>query len=87
MQQQVWESLGDFDLTGPAAAVRVPAVLVTHGRQDPIPLASSEALARALGGRRVGLDACGHVPYVEQPGALFAALDEFLAATDPPAAP
>jgi proline iminopeptidase len=86
IQQQVWDSLGDFDLVRDAAEVRVPDALVVHGRQDPIPLASSEAGARALGGRFVVLDECGHVPYVEQPAALFAALDEFLAATDPPAA-
>jgi hypothetical protein len=30
------------------------------------------------------LDECGHVPYVEQPGQLFAALDTFLDETNPP---
>jgi pimeloyl-ACP methyl ester carboxylesterase len=35
--------------------------------------------------RLVLLDDCGHVPYVEQPARLFAAVDEFLAA--PPPAP
>lgn len=82
VQQQVWDSLGDFDLVRDAATVRVPHVLVVHGRQDPIPLASSEAGARALGAHLVVLDDCGHVPYVEQPGALFAAIDGFLAAVD-----
>lgn len=86
VQQQVWESLGDFDLVRDAAGARVPHALVVHGRADPIPLASSDACARALGARLVVLDECGHVPYVEQPAALFAALDEFLARTDPPAA-
>jgi len=85
VQQQVWESLGDFDLTAPVATIRPQAALVVHGRQDPIPLAASEACARALGARLIVIDSCGHVPYVEQPAALFAALDEFLAATDPPA--
>lgn len=80
VQQEVWASLGDFDLAADAAATPAPAALVLHGRQDPIPLASSEACARALGARLVVLDACGHVPYVEQPHALFAAADEFLAA-------
>jgi proline iminopeptidase len=84
VQQQVWDSLGDFDLVADAGRVRVPNVAVVHGRQDPIPLASSEACARALGGRLVVIDECGHVPYVEQPRALFAAADELFAAPAPP---
>ncbi len=79
VQQSIWESLGDFDLTQPGQldSVKVPA-LVTHGRQDPIPLASSEAAARALGARLVILEACGHVPYVEQPAQFLAAVNTFL---------
>src|SRR6476661_3872667 len=45
VQQSIWQSLGDYDLRGALASVRVPA-LVLHGRQDPIPLASSEEAAR-----------------------------------------
>ncbi|MDE3053360.1 MAG: alpha/beta hydrolase [Gemmatimonadota bacterium] len=80
IQQSVWESLGDYDLVadGRLGTIRSP-VLVVHGREDPIPLASSEACARAVGGELVVLDGCGHVPYVEQPAALFAALKRFLA--------
>jgi proline iminopeptidase len=84
VQQQVWESLGDYDLLPDLAALRVPHALVVHGREDPIPLASSEAGARALGARLVVLEDCGHVPYVEQPAALFAALDAFLDARPAP---
>jgi proline iminopeptidase len=90
VQQQVWESLGDYDLLPELAALRVPHALVVHGREDPIPLASSEAGAHALGARLVVLEDCGHVPYVEQPDALFAALDAFLDApgsTPRPTAP
>jgi len=39
---------------------------------------------RALGTDLVVLDECGHVPYVEQPEGLFAALDPFLDETNPP---
>ncbi len=80
IQQSVWESLDDYDLVadGRLAAIRCPALIV-HGREDPIPLASSEACAGALGAELVVLDACGHVPYVERPAALFAALKRFLA--------
>jgi len=80
VQQSVWESLGDYDLVhdGRLAAIRCPALIV-HGAQDPIPLASSEACAHALGAELVTLEGCGHVPYVEQPAALFRALRRFLA--------
>src|SRR6185437_12396804 len=82
VQQSVWDSLGDYNLLEPGAlgTVRIPA-LVVHGRQDPIPLASSEAAAEALGARLVPIDGAGHVPYVEQPAALFAAIREFLSST------
>ena len=86
VQSSTWASLGDYDLEPALRGVRVPA-LVVHGRQDPIPLASSEAAARALGAEFVVIEECGHVPYVEQPAALFAALDRFLAATDAAASP
>jgi proline iminopeptidase len=77
VQKSVWESLGDFDLLDDLGTVRCPA-LVVHGRQDPIPIASSESAARAMGAQFLPLDACGHVPYVEQRAALFAALRSFL---------
>jgi proline iminopeptidase len=87
VQQSVWESLGDYDLRADLATVRCPA-LVVHGRQDPIPAASSGEIAARLGATLVMLDECGHVPYVEQPAALFAAVDRFLADTaDAPAPP
>ena len=84
VQQSVWESLGDFDLIadGRLAKIDAPA-LVVHGRQDPIPLASSRAAASAMNAELVVIDDCGHVPYVEQPDALWAAADRFLAATRP----
>ncbi len=81
-QQSVWESLGDYDLTAQLSAVDVPTLIV-HGRQDPIPVASSEAIARAIPrASLVLLDDCGHVPYVEQPVALFSAVRDFLATTN-----
>ena len=83
VQQSVWESLGDFDLIRDLKGVKIPSIIV-HGRDDPIPLASSVEAARALGTDLVVLDECGHVPYVEQPEGLFAALDPFLDETNPP---
>lgn len=82
VQASVWESLGDYDLTAPGLldTVSVPTLIV-HGRQDPIPLASSEAAARAMHAQFVVLEHSGHVPYVEQPAALFDAIRAFLASS------
>ena len=83
IQQSVWDSLGDYDLTGQLARVDVPA-LVIHGREDPIPLESSRDAADALpNGRLVVIEDAGHVPYVEQPRILFDAIEAFLAETEP----
>jgi proline iminopeptidase len=79
VQQSVWESLGDFDLLAPGQldSVHLPTLII-HGRQDPIPLASSEAAAEAMNAELVVVDDAGHVPYVEQPETLFAAVRKFL---------
>ena len=81
VQQSVWESLGEFDLIPDLAKVTYD-VQIIHGRQDPIPLKSSEAAARALGAELVVLEDCGHVPYVEAHGSLMAALRRFLRRPD-----
>jgi proline iminopeptidase len=83
VQQSVWDSLGDFDLLAPGMldSIRVPTLIV-HGTQDPIPVASSEAAARAMNARLVIIDGSGHVPYVEQPARLFSAIRAFLNDTD-----
>jgi proline iminopeptidase len=81
VQQSVWESLANFDLLGDLKGIRLPSIII-HGRDDPIPLASSVEASRALGTKLVVLDDCGHVPYVEQPKRLFAALDSFLDETN-----
>lgn len=82
IQRSVWESLDGYDLLPALARVRarlgVPT-LVVHGRQDPIPLASSAAIADALGAELLVIEGSGHVPYVESPEILFSALERFLA--------
>lgn len=82
VQQSVWSSLGDFDLRPALRGVTCPS-LVVHGRQDPIPLDSAIAAAECLGAELVVLDDCGHVPYVEQPAALFGAIEGFLSRSGP----
>jgi proline iminopeptidase len=83
VQQSVWDSLADFDLLAPGQldSIQLPAVVV-HGRQDPIPLLSSEAAAAAMRADLVVIDGAGHVPYVERPNELFAALRAFLQTTE-----
>jgi proline iminopeptidase len=82
VQQSIWSSLGDFDLVPALRDLRLPAFVV-HGRQDPIPLASAEAVAQALGAELLVLEDCGHVPYVEQPAQLFPPLLAFLSEPAP----
>ena len=82
VQQSVWGSLDDYDLRDALSDVAIPALIV-HGREDPIPLASSEAAAKSLRARLVVLENCGHVPYVEQPQSLFDAARDFLTRTTP----
>lgn len=77
VQQSVWESLGAFDLIPRLSSLTVPALFV-HGWHDPIPVDSTLAAARAMRARCVVLEASGHVPYVEQPDALFSAIEQFL---------
>ncbi len=86
IQDSVWQSLGEYDLTRrkQLETVRVPT-LVVHGRQDPIPLESSEAVARTLHAPLIVIDGAGHVPYVEQPAEMFAAIRSFLSSPAKPA--
>lgn len=80
VQQSVWESLGNYDLIPRLSGVKYPTLIV-HGRDDPIPVASSIQAARMMNAELVVLDDCGHVPYVEQPEKLFQAVDGFLSRT------
>jgi len=82
-QQSVWDSLGDYDLFPRLHQIHCPTLIV-HGRDDPIPVASSMEGAAQMKAKLVLLDDCGHVPYVEQPARLFAAVDEFVDASPPP---
>lgn len=77
-QTEVWASLGDdYDLRPALSRLQVRAIVV-HGDDDPIPLASAQATAAALGAECVVLPDCGHVPHVEALPELVAALDPFL---------
>jgi proline iminopeptidase len=77
VQESVWKSLGVYDLIPHLRTLAIPTFLA-HGRDDPIPLQSSLEIADALVARLLLLEKCGHVPYVEQPLALFSAIEVFL---------
>jgi proline iminopeptidase len=76
-QQEVWASLGDFDLRPSLAGLSVPAI-VLHGVDDPIPLESSRTVARLLKADFQPLAGCGHVPYVEAFDEFVRLMDRFL---------
>jgi proline iminopeptidase len=76
-QQEVWDSLGDYDLRPALGGLRVPAI-VLHGDDDPIPQESARAIADAIAAPFHLLAACGHVPYVEAFEEFRRLLDNFL---------
>jgi proline iminopeptidase len=76
-QQEVWDSLGAFDLRPRISELLVPAIVV-HGEDDPIPVETAAALAGLLHAPLCRIPECGHVPYVESPERFTEALDRFL---------
>ncbi len=77
-QQEVWSSLGDYDLRPRLAQLDLPT-LVLHGKEDVIPAWAAEEAARLLRAEWHLLSPCGHCPHVEQPEAFVRAVDGFLA--------
>jgi proline iminopeptidase len=77
VQQSTWASVDGPALLSALPSVQLPT-LVVHGDRDPIPIASARSTADALGATFVELVDCGHVPYVERPGDLSAALQGFI---------
>ncbi|HXY20760.1 MAG TPA: alpha/beta fold hydrolase [Gemmatimonadales bacterium] len=77
-QQAVWQSLEGLDLRP-----RLPAVagetLILHGRYDPVPLESSEEIARSMPhARLVVFEDSGHALYAEETARFVEVLDSFL---------
>jgi proline iminopeptidase len=64
-QQEVWASLGDYDLRQRLAELRGVPSLVIHGEEDPIPIEAARVTAELIGAEFHRLPRCGHVPYVE----------------------
>jgi proline iminopeptidase len=64
-QQEVWQSLGDYDLRPRLPELRGIPALVVHGEDDPIPIEAARTAAGLIGAGFHALPRCGHVPYVE----------------------
>jgi proline iminopeptidase len=64
-QQEVWQSLGDYDLRPRLPALAGTPALVLHGENDPIPIEAARTTAELIGARFHPVPRCGHVPYVE----------------------
>ena len=64
-QQEVWHSLGSFDLRPRLPELRGIPALVLHGEEDPIPIEAARTAAGLIGAEFHALPRCGHVPYVE----------------------
>jgi proline iminopeptidase len=77
-QQEVWTSLGDFDLRPELPSLRGIPSLVLHGENDPIPIEAARAAAELIGARFRPLAQCGHVPYVEALAEFERAVGTFL---------
>jgi proline iminopeptidase len=75
--EEVWASLGDYDLRPQLSRLEMPAVIL-HGDCDPIPASAAETTARLLNAPFHLLPRCGHVPYVEAPEEFTRLLHAFL---------
>jgi pimeloyl-ACP methyl ester carboxylesterase len=78
VQQETWQSLGDYDLRSSLESLRGIPALVVHGADDPIPLYASEETARRLGAPLAVIEGSGHCPHVERPDEFVRVLDNFL---------
>jgi proline iminopeptidase len=76
-QQEVWGSLGEYDLRPELTRLRLPAIIL-QGDSDVIPVDTSSTVAQLLGAEFHLLPRCGHVPYIEAYQEFVALLDGFL---------
>jgi proline iminopeptidase len=76
-QQEVWASLGDYDLRPALSRLSIPSIIL-QGEDDPIPIETSANVARLLKAEFYPLPKCGHVPYVEAFEEFVRLMDGFL---------
>jgi proline iminopeptidase len=77
-QQEVWASLGDYDLRPRLGELRGVPALAMHGEHDPIPIDATRTASELIGAEFHPLARCGHVPYVEAQEAFTSLIDGFL---------
>lgn len=83
VNEQIWKSLGEYNLVSKLAAVKAP-VLVIHGVADVIPQRASEFWASGYPNARLLLiEKAGHVGHVETPDIFFPAVETFLKGSFP----
>ena len=76
-QQEVWTSLGDYDLRPALPGLDIPTI-VMQGEDDLIPLESTRTVARLLKAELHLFPHCGHVPYIEAHTRFVSLLDQSL---------
>ena len=77
-QDEVWSSLGDYDLRPRLPSLRGTPSLVLHGEADPIPIETARTTAELIGSEFHPVARCGHVPYVEAFEEFVKVADRFL---------
>lgn len=77
-QEEVWKSLGNYDLRHKLPTLRSVPALVLQGEDDPIPVEASRETADLLNAEFHALDRCGHCPHVERPEEFSRIVDQFL---------
>ena len=77
-QQEVWHSLGDFDLRPQLPSLLGIPSLILHGENDPIPIDAARTAAGLIGAEFHAVPRCGHVPYVEAFDTFRAVVGGFL---------
>ena len=77
---QACAALEQLDLTTEATTLRLPVLIVT-GAQDAAtpPAMASNLAARIPGAQFTLLDACAHVPQLQDPARFLAAIESFIA--------
>jgi pimeloyl-ACP methyl ester carboxylesterase len=76
----LFPQMATLDVAKEFDAIRCPT-LVIHGRDDFIPLESSETIHAGIGGARLEVLETGHFPFIERPEAFFRLVREFLASS------
>jgi proline iminopeptidase len=77
--QEVWESLGEFDLRPRLREIEVPTLVIAGEHDRSVTPQRAKETAEALpNSALVMMEGSGHYPFVEEPEAFVAAVREFL---------